>query len=318
MGAVYEVKHEGLGVNYALKTFALDGGHHDLLKSKFLSEGKVLARFHNPHLVRVFDLGYDDQTGTPYFVMDLIVYKDGKPHTLDDIDTGDLEENYVLRWFSELAQALDYIHEQGVVHRDIKLSNVLLTADKHVILSDFGVSRFFGGNLRREVSAVNTMVSGASGGGHLAMGTHGYMAPEVARGEEATPAADTYSLGVMLLYLLTGVWYESGTKAFQLLDLLERPWKKVLPLMVADDPAKRPTHLTAVVRQLCKPQPVPLRSRLLAHKGLLAAAVGGILLLGTLVVVWVGGDHRAPRDQQAPRAPFSELFSPGGIHQVEK
>ena len=55
MGAVYEVEHTQLGVHYALKAFTLEGGHVDVLKNKFLAEGKVLARLHDPHLVRVFD-----------------------------------------------------------------------------------------------------------------------------------------------------------------------------------------------------------------------------------------------------------------------
>ena len=71
MGAVYEVEHEQLGVRYALKAFSTKNKYADVLKKKFLAEGKVLARLRDPHLIRVFDLAIDDATGVPYFVMDI-------------------------------------------------------------------------------------------------------------------------------------------------------------------------------------------------------------------------------------------------------
>ena len=250
MGAVYEVEHTQLGVHYALKAFTLESGHVDVLKNKFLTEGKVLARLHDPHLVHVFDLNFDEATGTPYFVMDLVLYEDGSPRTLSGVSTEELDEDYVLQWFTELASVVDYIHEQGIVHRDIKLGNVLLSSDGHVVLSDFGVSRLFSERLRSDVKAVNTMVSEAVTSARLMMGTQGYMAPEVARGEEATPAADSYSLGVMFIYLLTGIWYEPGSKVFKLLETLEYRWIDVLPRLLSEDPAERPTNLSELVEQL--------------------------------------------------------------------
>ncbi len=252
MGSVYEVEHEQLGVHYALKVFTLDGGHVDVLKNKFLTEGRVLARLHDPHLVRVFDLNFDEATGTPYFVMDLILSGDGSPRTLLDVKTAELDEDCVLGWFAELAAAVDYIHEQGIVHRDIKLGNVLLSSDGHVVLSDFGISRLFSERLRSDVKAVNTMVSEAATSARLMMGTQGYMAPEVARGEEATPAADSYSLGVMFVYLLTGIWYEPGSKVFKLLETLEYRWIDVLPRLLSENPAERPTNLSELVETLLR------------------------------------------------------------------
>ena len=249
MGAVYEVVHTQLGVHYALKSFTFEGGHFDVLKDKFLAEGRVLARLRHPRVVRVFDLNFDEATRTPYFVMDLVLYKDGAPHTLADVDVADLEEEYIRQWFTELASAIDYVHAQGIIHRDIKLNNVLLTGDGHIVLSDFGVSRLFSDRLRREVSAAPTMVTEAKKS-RLVLGTRGYMAPEVERGEEATPASDVYSLAVMVVYLLIGVWYEPGSRALELLETLELPWAQVLPQMLAEDPKKRPTDLGVLVQQL--------------------------------------------------------------------
>ena len=123
----------------------------------------MLARLHDQHLVRVFDLNFDETTGTPYFVMELVLYDDGSPRTLSDVSTEELDEDYVFQWFTELASVIDYIHEQGIVHRDIKLGNVLLSSDGHVVLSDFGISRLFSERLRSDVKAVNTMISATFG-----------------------------------------------------------------------------------------------------------------------------------------------------------
>ena len=249
MGSVYEVEHIRLGVHYALKTFTFDAMYADVLKNKFLTEGKVLARLRDSHLVRVFDLDFDEASGTPYFVMDLVLYKDGQPRTLEDVDTSDLDEQYLVRWFEDLAQALDYIHFYGIVHRDIKLGNVLLNADKHVILSDFGVSKFVNVNLAKELDAVRTAVTGRPTQ-RLVMGTRGYMAPEIRRGQTVTAAADSYSLGVMFTYLLTGMWYERGSNALRMLKGFDYGWGAVLPQLLAEDPKDRASDLAPLVRKL--------------------------------------------------------------------
>ena len=249
MGSVYEVEHIRLGVHYALKTFTFDAMYADVLKNKFLTEGKVLARLRDSHLVRVFDLDFDESSGTPYFVMDLILYKDGQPRTLEDVDTSDLDEQYLVRWFEDLAQALDYIHFYGIVHRDIKLGNVLLNADKHVILSDFGVSKFVNVSLAKELDAIRTAVTGRATQ-RLVMGTRGYMAPEIRRGQTVTAAADSYSLGVMFTYLLTGMWYERGSNALRMLKGFDYDWGTVLPQLLAEDPKDRASDLAPLVRKL--------------------------------------------------------------------
>ena len=317
MGAVYEVEHTQLGVHYALKTFTLEDGHVDLLKNKFLTEGKVLARLHDPHLVRVFDLNFDEATGMPYFVMDLVLSEDGSPRTLLDVKTEELDEDCVFEWFADLASAIDYIHAQGIVHRDIKLGNVLLSSDGHVVLSDFGISRIFSERLRSDVNAVNTMVSEAVTGARLVMGTQGYMAPEVVWGGEATPASDSYSLGVMFVYLLTGIWYEPNSKVFKLLKTFEYRWGDVLPRLLSANPAERPTNLSELVETL-RSAPVTEPERVADMKApprrkrrVLFALAGAAAVVAAAIGYFVFSQRPAP----APIDDFDAAFSANGIYE---
>ena len=314
MGSVYEVEHEQLGVRYALKAFTLEGGHVDVLKNKFLTEGKVLARLHDPHLVRVLDLNFDEATGTPYFVMELVLSEDGRPRTLADVKTAELDEDCVFQWFSELASVIDYIHEQGIVHRDIKLGNVLLSSDGHVVLSDFGISRLFSERLRSDVKAVNTMISEASTAARLVMGTQGYMAPEVARGEEATPAADSYSLGVMFVYLLTGIWYEPGSRVFTLLETLEYRWIDVLPRLLSENPAERPTNISELVELLrnapaAEPEKADAPPR--RKRRVLLALAGAAVLVAAVAGYFLFSHH----SESSAADDFDAAFSAVGIYE---
>ena len=316
MGAVYEVEHEQLGVHYALKAFTAQCGHVDVLKNKFLTEGKVLARLRNPHLVRVFDLNFDEATGTPYFVMDLVLAKDGKPRTLLDIKTAELDEDCIFRWFSELASAIDYIHAQGIVHRDIKLGNVLLDSDGHVVLSDFGISRLFSERLRSDVKAVNTIASDATTSSRLVMGTRGYMAPEVAWGGEATPASDSYSLGVMFVYLLTGIWYTPGSKVFKLLEALEYRWIDVLPRLLSVKPAERPTNLSELVETLrrtpaAEPEKVEVPEPPRRKRRVLFALAGAAAVVAAAIGYFVFARRPAP----VAVDDFDAAFSANGIYE---
>ena len=301
MGAVYEVEHVTLGVHYALKTFTLEKGHAELFRKRFLAEGRLLARLSHPNLVRVFDLAYDESFDLLYYVMDLVLFEDGEAHTLADIEQGSAEEGDLEQWFGELCQALAYVHAQGIVHRDIKLNNILLAPGGHVVLSDFGISKVLGGKLRTDIDVSRT-VTEVTANGKLIMGTKGYMAPELLDGQEATPAADVYALGVAFFYLLTGVWYdkvliEKDRTDLRLLQYYDYRWQDVLPQMLDEDPAKRPLALEKLPAVLT-PQPAAPQRR--PSPWLWAAAGVAVFLCGAAVMFWCKSPSKKPSVPQPP------------------
>lgn len=314
-GIVYEVEHVQLGVHYALKAFTLATGHVETLRQKFLTEGKILARLRSRNIVRVYDLSFDEDTNTLYFVMDLVLAKDGHPCSLADIKIDDFDEDSVFRWFSELARTLDFIHSQGIVHRDIKLSNVLLAKDGRAVLSDFGISRLCSNRLRGAVNAVNTMVTEAGSLPKLVMGTQGYMAPEVVRGEVATPAVDAYALGVMFVYLLTGIWYEQGSKVFALLDTFEYRWNEVLPKLLTENPLERPTNLTSLVEMLRNKPDDAAESKKARRHGKLSRVALWCIALVSAVVIAIGGYVFVTKPLSTNVDDFDDAFGLRGIYE---
>jgi len=224
----------------------------ELFRQKFLAEGKILAHLRHPHLVQVVDMGVDERSGAVYLVMSLVQGPGSRTRTLADVAPGSASEEQILGWFAELCDALSYVHLQGIVHRDVKLGNILLDAEGHVVLADFGVAKVVDAELRAELDVVETVRSLRRGttSAHLLMGTIGYMAPEVARGLPPTPASDIYSLGVAFFRLLTNVWYlppsspvSSNSKVLDLLEMFDYRWRDVLPAMLQMDPADRPSSL---------------------------------------------------------------------------
>ena len=239
MGTVYEVEHRTLGTRLAMKVFTLEKGDVDFLKNRFLTEGRLLARLRHPRLVRVYDLAVDDSSGACYFTMDLVFGPDGSPVTLEQIRRGGkARDEDAQRWYEELRGGLEAIHAAGIVHRDVKLENVLLDADGHAVLSDFGVARIVKDAIGEELGSVATS-SLKTPEDKKVLGTRGYLAPEILDGKPATAAADFYALGFMFFRLLTGVWYEPGTDVFELLAPFDPRWQKVLSALLDPDPAKR-------------------------------------------------------------------------------
>ena len=239
MSEVYEVVNTRLGSRHALKLFTFEKGD-DEVRRRFETEGRLLAKLSHPRIVRVTDFGVDADSGRPYFVMDLVLTADGEAKSLADVPPGSADETEIGRWYDDVRDALAYIHANGVIHRDLKLQNILVGPDGHVVLTDFGISKVVapsdGGT--QIVDTVNTIVR-LREGRSLVMGSVGYMAPELEMGVAASPQSDWYALGVIVFRLLTGLWCDSRTDVVGALETYDPVWKEIIPRLLHSNPQGR-------------------------------------------------------------------------------
>ena len=240
MAEVYEVEDVALGAHYALKLFTYARGETAEVKTRFFAEGRLLAKLDHPRLVRVYDIGEDAGTGRPYFVMDIVLSPEGLPKTLADADVGGVDEDQVAIWYEDLRDGLSYIHAKGILHRDLKLQNIMIGPDGHVVLSDFGLAKIFNPELRTDVGlALEQTLMAVKGGQKMVMGSVGYMAPEVEMGLPASKESDWYALGVIIFRLLTGIWCDSRTDVVADLETFNPVWRDILPKLLHANPAGR-------------------------------------------------------------------------------
>ncbi len=239
MSEVYEVVNSRLGTHHAMKLFVYEKDDPDVLR-RFEDEGRLLAKLCHPRIVKVTDFGTDEKSRKPYFVMDLVLSEDGESKSLADVEPGSVDEETIGRWYDDLREGLAYIHANGVIHRDLKLQNVLVGPDGHVVIADFGVSKVVKGEdgAKPVVDVVNTIVKMREGRS-LVMGSIGYMAPELEMGVAASPQSDWYALGVITYRLLTGTWCDARTDVVAALDTYDPVWKRILPKLLHSNPQGR-------------------------------------------------------------------------------
>lgn len=210
---------------------------------RFRNEAKLLASLDHPHLVAVLDAGLSDDV--PYLVLDM-VHGQSLAHLAGD----GLPPSEVTRIGADLAAVLAYVHGHGVVHRDVKPSNILVGDDGIVRLADFGIARLLGD------PSVDTDAG-------MTTGTAAYLAPEQVRGRPVTAASDVYALGLVLLEVLTGQRVYEGAPIAAALARIERApmiptslptgWPRLLTQMTDSDPERRPDAATVgrLLRALC-------------------------------------------------------------------
>ena len=239
MSEVYEVENVRLGSRHALKLYTYEKEDPEV-RERFTVEGKLLARLNHPRIVRVTDLGTDETSGKPYFVMDLVLDERGEMRLLSDVEPGTVDEETIGKWYDDLREGLAYIHANGVIHRDLKLQNVLIGPDGHAVLTDFGISKIFDakGDGAQIVDTVRTLVK-VREGRSLVMGSLGYMAPELEMGVAASPQSDWYALGVIVYRLLTGTWCDARTDLLGTLETYDPVWRRVLPKLLHSNPNGR-------------------------------------------------------------------------------
>ena len=185
MGVVYKARQLQLKRLVALKMVLAGELASPRARTRFLQEAQAVARLHHANVVQVYEVG--EHQGCPYLSLELV--EGGS--LARKLREGPLPPRESARLAETLARAVAAIHGCGVVHRDLKPTNVLLAADGSPKITDFG--------LARDLNGARTTVTGE------VLGTPSYMAPEQARGDKAVgPAADTYALGAILYECLTG------------------------------------------------------------------------------------------------------------------
>ena len=290
MSEVFEAENPRLGSRHAVKLYAYPKEDQDV-RRRFEVEGRLLAKLDHPRIVKVTDIGMDETSGRPYFVMNLVSDANGKVVSLADIPSGEVDEMMVGRWYDDIRDGLAYIHGKGVVHRDLKLQNVLLGPDGHVVLTDFGISRIveMPEGERSVVDPAQTIVR-LQDGKCPVMGSIGYMAPELEMGGAASPQSDWYALGVMTFKLLTGIWCDSRTDVVAALSTYDPAWTRILPLLLHANPQGRECRSFFEERERCREEAESAaeegllmerrRGRLVRHVASFLAVVVSVLALG--------------------------------------
>jgi serine/threonine-protein kinase len=172
----------------AVKLLAEHLAEDEAFVARFRREALSAAKLQHPNIVQVFDSGQDGDSGRHYIVMEFV---EG-PSCADLIrETKELDLHQAVRYVSDACHGLDYAHRAGVVHRDVKPGNLLVASEAGTLkLADFGIAKAAEQTRITQVGSV--------------LGTAAYLSPEQARGEEAGPASDIYSLGVCAYQFLAG------------------------------------------------------------------------------------------------------------------
>ena len=243
MASVYRATDTALGRSVAVKLFRADGSGTEPERQS--GEIALLASLNHFALVTLFDAGTTTVDGIPrtFIVMELV---DG-PDLRTRIEDGPVPSVDVAGMGADLAEALHYVHERGIIHRDVKPANVLLAPSgfpgrgMHAKLADFGIARLLD---ETRLTATGSL-----------LGTASYLSPEQALGGAIGAPTDVYSLGLVLLECLTGTRAYPGSAVESAMARLQRQpeipndlgtdWIDVLRTMTARDPADRPTAADA-------------------------------------------------------------------------
>lgn len=273
-GTVYEARDTLLERAVALKVL-----HPTLMDdpgfvARFRREAQAAARLEHPHIITIYEVG--EVQGRHFIAMRLL--KGASLSSILKDATSPLPLDRALLVLSHIAGALDYAHSQGVIHRDVKPSNIFVTADG-AILTDFGIVRVLNNTIRMTTTGQT-------------LGTPEYMAPEQILGEEVSPQTDIYALGVAAFQMFTGKAPFTGSTPFAVQDghvrgelPSARQFNPTLPPAVdailakalAKAPAERYASATQFVADLQRallPQPQPVAPPTVTPAQLLQPAIG--------------------------------------------
>ncbi len=314
MGLVYRVRHVALNRIYALKLLAPSLAEDEQFRDRFKREMRIAASLHHPNVVGIHYAGEHD--GLLFFVMDYVTGTDLREILLKQ---GAVEPTRAVDLLEQFASALDAAHRRGLVHRDVKPANILITVrdgEEHAYLTDFGLAKKFD-------TASGLTVKGA------VVGTVDYMAPEQITGAHTDARTDIYALGCVLYQMLTGsVPYERENSVATLFAHVHEP----PPSLEAGIAATYPAFAEVLERAMAKePSDRYLSAGDFARDA--AAALRGVRDTAPPTIVGIGEATPLPRPVEAtelahtpdaagptkagePTAPAqgSEVIPPAGVN----
>lgn len=207
MGEVYRARDEQLDRDVAVKVLPASSFDDPTARARLVREARAAAALNHPNICTVHEVGEAD--GQAYIAMELV-----EGQTLSAmILAGAMPAHDVVHYGRQLADALTHAHERGVVHRDLKSSNVIVTSDRRIKVLDFGLAkRAVDSDMTAAVTQIHASLTQAG----TAVGTLPYMSPEQLRGEQVRASSDIWALGVVLYEMATGVRPFKGQTPFEL------------------------------------------------------------------------------------------------------
>jgi eukaryotic-like serine/threonine-protein kinase len=315
MGVVYRARDLTLHREVALKFLAV-GALDDLqARERVLQEARTISALNHPNICTIYEVG--EVEGRPYLAME---YIEGHPLS-HEVISGGMATEVLVRYGIQLADALAHAHERGVVHRDLKSGNVIVTPSGRLKVLDFGLSQ----RVEEKVSEDTTQFDQSWDEQHSLTGTLAYNAPELLRGQEASARSDIWALGVMLYEMAAGRRPFRGGTAFELSASILRetpaPISPALPPVLQSvidkclnkDPSQR-YHSGGEVRAALETADTASRSEripigaLAVHETVLRSAQSqrrlwyGVGTFTIIVLVLTGILWKASRPHSFPRA----------------
>jgi serine/threonine-protein kinase len=320
MARVYRAHDTVIGRTVAVKILTEEGCANEEIKSRFLQEARLAGNIAHDNIISIFDFG-EDSEGRPFMVMEFLKGEDLR-HAIKNGSTGDTRNK--LRIALDIARALEHIHSQNIIHRDIKPDNVHVTTAGAVKLMDFGISK------AQDSTRTTTGV---------VMGTPYYMSPEQVLGRNITPQVDVYAFGVLVFELMTGARPIVGDTVerifYQILQepLNIEPMRQAgIPDPIIDlvarctekDPAKRPQgfgEVSARIRTIIHDWDAPTRPLNAVQPGPASSTRKPWLIpvaVGVMVVVLAGvyfgvRAMRTPAANPVVEAPKTEALPKAGL-----
>ena len=219
MGEVYRARDEQLGREVALKVLPAQLLADDSARKLLIREARTASALNHPNICTIHDVGETD--GRNFIVME---YVRGRPLS-EQIGEGGLPAEKVIRYGEQIADGLAHAHEHGVIHRDLKTSNIMITPEARAKVLDFGLAKRHAiEGMTEQTHSQDSRVDEGAG-----VGTMHYTAPEVLRGEPADARSDIWALGVVLYEMTAGKRPFHGKTAYELSSHILHEQPKELP-----------------------------------------------------------------------------------------